>query len=152
MYLYLMQHGKANPKEKDPLRGLSAEGIEESERVALRLSNADPEPAVIWHSTKLRSEETARIVAVQLKMTERLTEHHEIAPKDSIGAILNDLNKKSADRMIVGHLPFLDKLLTHLLKCGEEESPVSFRNSAVICLKKDKDRWLIQWILHPDFA
>lgn len=152
MYLYLVQHGKAFSKEEDPQRGLSAEGIEETERVGARLAGRSRSPTEIWHSTKLRSEQTARILADQLKIKGRLTEHPSLAPSDPIAQVTEDIEKNEADIMIAGHLPFLPKLLSFLLNGKEDQCPVAFRNSAVIGLKKEGNKWAIEWILHPDFA
>ncbi len=52
MMLYLMQHGKAKPKEVDPERSLSDEGVEEVERVAAFLEKAGIKVAEIFHSGK----------------------------------------------------------------------------------------------------
>ncbi len=55
--------------------------------------------------------------------------------------------------MIVGHLPFLDKLASFLL-CGEENpSLILFQYGAIVCLKgKEDKRWEIASILTPEMA
>jgi phosphohistidine phosphatase len=55
--------------------------------------------------------------------------------------------------MIVGHLPFLEKLSSFLL-CGDENARlVLFRYGAIVCLiqKEDKE-WAVRWILMPEMA
>jgi len=53
--------------------------------------------------------------------------------------------------MIVGHLPFLEKLASFLV-CGDEGAKaVMFRYSAIVCLeKKESGRWAVDWIIKPE--
>jgi phosphohistidine phosphatase len=55
--------------------------------------------------------------------------------------------------MIVGHLPFLEKLASSLV-CGDEGSKaVMFRYNAILCLeKKEPGRWAVDWLLKPDMV
>jgi phosphohistidine phosphatase len=55
--------------------------------------------------------------------------------------------------MIVGHLPFLEKLAS-LLVCGEESARVVlFRYGAVVRLDQKEDRsWAVRWILTPEMV
>jgi hypothetical protein len=53
--------------------------------------------------------------------------------------------------MLVGHLPFLEKL-TSLLLCGNEKTRlVLFRYGAIVCLEQREDKgWGVRWILTPE--
>ena len=55
--------------------------------------------------------------------------------------------------MLVGHLPFLEKLVSFLV-CGDEGAKaVLFRYSAILCLeKKEPGRWAVDWILKPEMV
>ena len=57
------------------------------------------------------------------------------------------------DLMIVGHLPFLEKLASFLI-CGDEGSKaVVFRYSAVLCLERTgPGRWAVDWLLKPEMV
>ncbi len=64
MRLYLMQHGKARPKEEDPDRSLSDEGRAEVGRVAGFLAKTDVVRSLpILHSGKTRARQTAEGLA-----------------------------------------------------------------------------------------
>ncbi len=52
--------------------------------------------------------------------------------------------------MLVGHLPFLDKLAGLLLAGDPERNVISFTNSGVVCLEKEKYQWSVAWIIVPD--
>ena len=53
--------------------------------------------------------------------------------------------------MVVGHLPFLEKLASFLV-CGDEGAKaVVFRYSAIICLeKKTSGRWAVERVVKPE--
>jgi phosphohistidine phosphatase len=55
--------------------------------------------------------------------------------------------------MIVGHLPFLEKI-TSFLVCGDERAKgVLFRYSAIVCLgKKETGGWVVDWVLKPEMV
>ncbi len=55
--------------------------------------------------------------------------------------------------MIVGHLPFLEKLAS-LLLCGHEGAQiVLFRYGAIVHLDQKEDKtWAVRWILTPEMV
>jgi phosphohistidine phosphatase len=55
--------------------------------------------------------------------------------------------------MIVGHLPFLERVASLLLTGDENRRPVLFGYGAVVCLeKKDTGGWAVLWVLIPEMA
>lgn len=152
MKLYLIQHGKARSKEEDHLRGLNKDGIAETIKTAHFLARTNPAPVEILHSEKLRAEQTAEIFAEKLINKLGVREYEKMGPNDSPTPILEYIEKSINDLMIIGHLPFLPKLLSQLLFHKDERCPVQFRNSGVICLEREGEDWFIQWIIHPDFT
>jgi phosphohistidine phosphatase len=63
------------------------------------------------------------------------------------------ISKETKDLMIVGHLPFLEKLAA-LLLCGYENARlVLFRYGAIVRLGQKEDRgWAVCWILTPEMV
>lgn len=61
------------------------------------------------------------------------------------------ISQEREDLMLVGHLPFLEKL-TSLLLCGNEKTRlVLFRYGAIVCLEQREDKgWGVRWILTPE--
>jgi phosphohistidine phosphatase len=55
--------------------------------------------------------------------------------------------------MLVGHLPFLEKLASVLL-CGNEDAKlVLFRYGAIVCLEQKEDKaWAVLWVLTPEMC
>ena len=70
MELYLVQHGEATPKEVDPARPLTERGQVEVRRVAHAAHVAGVTVSTIYHSGKLRAQQTAEILAKELHVAE----------------------------------------------------------------------------------
>ncbi|MBT4364970.1 MAG: hypothetical protein HOD17_10835 [Desulfobacteraceae bacterium] len=56
--------------------------------------------------------------------------------------------------MIVGHLPFLDRLTSFLITGSVDKSVFKFQNGGIVCLIKEpeNDSWVIKWALMPDIG
>jgi phosphohistidine phosphatase len=149
MALYLAQHGKSLPKEKDPNKGLSEDGTREVERIALAARNYGVTPAAIMHSGKRRAQQTAAIFAGALDPPKGLEAVNGLAPLDDVTA----LSVKSQENiMLVGHLPFMEKLTTYLTTgAAERPAVLKFQNGGIVCLDQDPDNhsWFIKWTLMP---
>jgi len=151
MYLYLVQHGEALPKEADPERPLSQEGRAEVKKVASHLAAySDISVQRIYHSEKLRAEQTAMIIARELHLGKRVEEGKELNPQSLPWGWVERLADIQENVMIVGHLPYL-KRLTALLVCQDESKKcVDFTKGGVVCLFRDESGiWSLQWIIVP---
>lgn len=152
MQLYLVQHGESAAKEVDPQRALTDSGRRDVERIASQLSAAGVRPARILHSGKLRAVQTAAIIAsaVGLNATEPVS---GIDPTDPVEPFADRVRGFTADTMVVGHLPFMARLVAYLLTGTAAEALVDFRTGSVVCLtRKDERGWALQWMLRPDLA
>ena len=151
MLLYLAQHALAKSKEEDPLRGITAQGRVETERMARYFSGLEPRIDQIWHSEKLRARETAEIFAELLSASDRLLEKAFLAPFDD-AALAKEAFPKAASGgaaaalLIVGHMPHLSKLAAKLL--GAEV--IRFRNSGIVALEQAGPDWQLVWMFTPD--
>ncbi len=150
MRLYLMQHGKAKPKEEDPERGLTEEGMGEVERIAAFLERAGIEVSRIYHSGKKRAEQTAEIVARHLNLKTERTEG--LDPLADIGIWAKKLEELDEDIMLVGHLPHLSKLANYLLFGNPELDAISFRFGGVVCLEREEGKWRLLWAVRPEIV
>ena len=61
MAIYLVQHGKSLSKEQDPEKGMSANGVQETERIAEVAAGYKIDVKRIIHSGKKRALQTAEI-------------------------------------------------------------------------------------------
>lgn len=147
MFLYLIQHGRSFSKEQDPERPLSDEGKVETELMANYLKNKIKHLDSIWHSQKLRSTQTAKIISEALGKISTL-ERNDINPLDPVSKLPEELKGSNKDIMIVGHLPFLQKLASKLLTGDENQRIITFTYSCTLCLSY-QDEWSIQWFLIP---
>jgi len=143
----LVQHGKTYPKEVDPERRLSEEGVRETESVARRARALEVKVREIWHSGKTRARMTAEIFSEYLGVDE-LIEKENLAPLDDPRPIYEELMNIDYDVMVVGHLPHLSKLLSMLLHVDTEV--LRFKYSHLLALEREESgKFLIIWYIPP---
>ncbi len=150
MSLYLVQHGKANKKEIDPEKGLSDDGIRDVRRIADVARGYCIHVSCIKHSGKKRALQTAELFASVIGAENGIKEINCINPKDDVVGFAEDADFED-DLMVVGHLPFMEKLVSYLVTGSIEKSIFKFQNGGIVCLEKntDMDSWLIKWTLMP---
>jgi len=151
MALYLVQHGKNLPKEQDPDKGLSPEGRSEVERIANVAKGYSVKVAAIKHSGKKRALETAKIFADALRPVDGVQETGGIAPLDDV----TKFKPNSRDNlMLVGHLPFMERLTSYLTAGSTDKTVFKFQNGGIVCLDQEpeKQSWHIKWALMPNIG
>ncbi len=149
MAIYLVQHGKNLPEDIDPEKGLSDQGISDTERIASVAAGYNVCVSRVVHSGKKRAKETAEILAGALK-AEKTEIMNGMNPKDSVRDFAKDIT--SDNTLYTGHLPFMEKLAAYLVT-GNESPPIfKFQNSGIVCLEKTEDNkgWIIKWALMPN--
>lgn len=151
MKLYLVQHGKAASKEVDPARPLTGEGRQGVENVAEFIRPLKLSVAHLLHSDKKRAIETAEILANDIAVAEGRTQRQGLAPNDDVVPIADEIEGGDSDVMIVGHMPFLSKLVSLLLTGDQANGCVVFRNGGIVCLNQtEQNRWQVEWIITPE--
>ena len=152
MELYLVQHGEAKSKAEDPQRPLTERGRDEVQRVAAFAAKADLKVSQIRHSGKRRAEETASILAEHLSPVEGMLAISGLAPLDDVRPIVQALGKETAPLMLVGHLPFMDRLAGLLVTGDPDRSVVRFRMGGIVCLEGAGDDWAVKWVVRPELV
>lgn len=150
MALYLVQHGKSQPAEIDPERGLTEEGIREVERIAATAKEYGVPVSLVQHSGKKRAEQTALIFASVLNPGQGVEGRDGLNPMDDVVPIARQVN--AADNvMIVGHLPFMERLSSYLITGSPDRPVFKFQNAGIVCLDHEPyvDTWVIRWALMP---
>jgi len=150
MALFLVQHGKSLEKVIDPEEGLSEQGIADTQRIAEVAKGYQVNPSQIYHSIKKRAQQTAQIFQSLLNPEKGTKEIQGIKPMDNV-VVFKETIVSSEQIMVVGHLPFLERL-TSLLVTGDEDLLVfKFQNSGIVCLEvaPDNSSWYIKWALMP---
>lgn len=151
MKLYLAQHGESLPKDVDPERGLSDKGREDVTQIAELLSRGGVEISVIYHSGKKRAEDTARLLRSCLAAGGVLAQRDGIAPLDPVDRVATEAKRWDEDVMLVGHLPFMGKLVSLLVARNDDIPIVAFQPGSVICIERDKaGNWVIAWMIRPE--
>lgn len=139
MKLYLLQHGECEPESVDPDRPLTIKGRSDIERLKrLKISVSK-----IYHSGKLRAQQSAEIIAQEKAIEQR----DGLKPNDPIDSIVQEIEQFESDLMIVGHLPQLDKLVSYLLVGDENKSIVSFVPGTLLGLEYFEDNWSMVYML-----
>ena len=151
MNLYLVQHGQSKPEEEDPERRLTHKGIGEVQKVAKFLSSLKLEVNVVWHSGKPRARQTAELLAEAIGASDGIEQHEGLGPKDKVAPTKKALEQSGGDMMIVGHLPFLGKLVALLVTGNDENEVVQFQFGSVVCLEqRDGGKWKVAWMIRPE--
>ena len=150
MTLYLVQHGQSLSKDVDPDQGLSEKGVAETERIAGVAKNYQINVGQILHSVKTRARKTADIFASALNPTKGLKEVEGLKPMDDVAALAASLNPDT-NTMLVGHLPFMERMASYLITGSVDKPIFKFQNSGIVCLDKDPNSefWEIVWTLMP---
>jgi phosphohistidine phosphatase len=151
MKLYLVQHGEAKSEAEDPERSLTVRGEKETRKISEAARRLGIRPSKIFHSGKKRAGQTAEAIAGALNLTAQMDQG--LNPNDDIRPWVKRISGETGDLMIVGHLPFLEKLASFLV-CGDEGArAVLFRYSAIVCLeKRGPGSWAVDWILKPEMV
>jgi len=151
MSIYFSQHGKNPSEDIDPLRGLTPDGTAEVTRVARALSQAGLTVDVIWHSGKARTAQTAEIFAASLNPKEGVKPCDGIGPLDDVVALTGRLSQ-DRDEMYVGHLPFMERIVSYLITGNADDRVVVFQNGGVVRLDWDEERrrWVIGRMVFPN--
>jgi phosphohistidine phosphatase len=153
MRLYLVQHGDAVPEQSDPERPLSAAGRRDVEAVARLLASNAIRAERVAHSGKLRAQQTAELLAAVLApgmVPETMT---GLNPNDPIKPMARTIAEWTSDVMLVGHLPFMGKLVAHLVAGDQRKPVVAFVPGTVVCLEQgETNRCAITWMVRPEIA
>jgi len=153
MAVYLVQHGLAFAKEDDPGRGLTPEGIDKVRLIAEVAAHYNVRVARIEHSGKKRAEQTAQLIATALEPEGSIAVRGGIGPKDAVEPVAAALEPK-ANVMLVGHLPFMERLVSQLTTGCTTFAPLKFQNGGIVCLDRDEGAalWHIKWVLMPKIS
>ena len=152
MALFLVQHGKSLPKEKDPDQGLSREGQGETQTMAALAAENNVQVRRIIHSGKKRALQTAEILVKALEPEAGISKVAGLAPLDDVTEFAATVGDDE-DIMVVGHLPYMERLVSYLVTGSQDKQVIKFQNSSIICLDRqvDSESWFIRWAIFPRF-
>jgi len=154
MKIFMVQHGEARTKEEYPDRPLSDIGVYQVKKIAGWLSKKEGlEINELLHSGKNRAEQTAEILAGAFKPPMGINRTDDMNPGDNPKIWADRLNKTEKNIMLVGHLPHLGKLASHLLTGSMEKEIIQFKNAGIVCLNRNESgAWSIEWMIIPEIV
>lgn len=155
MDVLLMQHGMAEAADVNAARPLTDAGRAEVAAVAAHARSCGVTVDRIIHSDKLRAVQTAVELADGLGCA-TVSHVAGLHPGDSVEkcarAWVDPLAEGSL--LMVGHLPFLDRLAALLVTGDPSGHVVAFRNAALVALTPapSPGGFAVAWILTPRLA
>ena len=151
MMLYLVQHGDALPKDLDPKRPLSTKGRRDMARLGEELARSRSATGRIFHSGKLRAEESAETLCAALAERHSAESLAGLGPNDPVKTFMHKVEDWQENVVVVGHLPFMSRLVGALVAGDEEACIVAFEPGSMVCVERDKEGlWHIVWMIRPD--
>lgn len=153
MNVYLVQHGDAVIASVDPQRPLSAAGRRDVDALGALLESAGISATTIVHSGKLRARQTAEALALRVGAKGPPVAVPGLAPNDPVSAIASQLAHWAEDSLVVGHQPFIGRLVATLLTGHEEGVRLGLVPGSAVCLSRtEHGAWLLGWMLPPRLA
>ena len=148
MNLYLLRHGIAvDPSvpdfAKDAERPLTAKGKRRLRQIAKAMSALKISCDVILSSPYVRAAETAEIVAQSLKRRKQLKFTAELTPGGNPKLLiqqLNELRPRPKNILLVGHEPYLSKLIA-LLTAGNTSMEIDLKKGSLCKLETEALRY-----------
>ena len=149
MELYLVQHGEAKSEAEDPERSLTDRGAETARRMAAWAARVGVQVDQIRHSGKRRAEQTAALLAEQLRPVNGTIAVAGLAPTADVRPVAEGLPAEIGAIMLVGHLPFLSRLASLLLSGDPEAGVIRFQTAGITCLSNQEGTWAVNWVVPP---
>ncbi len=151
MKLYLVQHGEARARDVDPERPLTERGRADVERLAGFLARAGIRVTRVIHSGKRRAEQTATCLAGAVAPGLMAEAVDFLEPDGAPSAHDWDAEGGKGDLLVVGHLPYLGRLVSQRVIGDPAKPVVAFRPGSILCLElAEGEGWRVAWMIRPE--
>lgn len=147
--IYLARHAEAAHPSEDPYQALNERGKKNAKNLAHFLKKAGITVERVYHSSKLRSKETAEILDSVLSQTHQLQYMPQLDPDRSIEPLCEKIAELPDKTLLVGHLPNLELLSNYLINGNFSTTPISFSPATIACFQQNGHAWLLQWLVLP---
>ena len=149
--LYLVRHGIPKSDMEDPERPLSDQGRKEIEQLAeYARAHLRIHVTSIQHSGKLRALQTAEILRDAIHPPPQLIETDGLKPLDDVSIWAGRLSTIDEDVMLVGHMPFMSRLVSDLLLRDAEKKVIEFTTGGIVRMTRDgQGAWSLKWCVNP---
>ena len=148
--VFLVQHGEAVPKKENPDCPLTDAGRRTVEQVASWAARVALPVGRIQHSGKLRARETAAVFSEKLQPREGIVADEQMGPTSEVTPLAEMIDEWPCSVMLVGHLPFLNRLAGLLVTGDADREVVRFHNGGVVGLARTGDAWEVWCAVPPE--
>jgi phosphohistidine phosphatase len=160
MNLYLLRHGIAVEPgiagyELDSERPLTAKGENRLRTTARAMVELELSLDLILTSPFLRAKQTAEIIARRFKLQKKLAFSDDLTPGGNPRLLIEQLNRlrpKPENVLLVGHEPYLSKLIA-LLAAGNTSLDIDFKKGGLCKLETEFLHYgrcaRLVWLLPP---
>jgi len=150
MKLYLVRHADSTPGFDDNARTLSEKGKQDMRNMAAFIEPLKLDVAHFYHTQKVRTKETAAILAPVLKLECPPQVSEKLEPESSLAPLLDDLNSWQDNAMLISHNPFVSSLFAKLIADNEIKDKIAFKPGSMVCLERTGyESWILRWMLTP---
>ena len=152
MKLYLVRHGAAASVEENPAQPLTEKGRQDIQRLAVFMARSGVRVARVIHSGKKRAEETAVLLADVVGPGKVVEEAESgLGPNESSDLLATAAAALIEDTIVVGHQPFMGRMVARLLAGAEDAIGVAFEPGTVVCLERSDNGggWHLNWMAGP---
>jgi phosphohistidine phosphatase len=149
MKIYLVRHGESIFSGNDNKRPLSHQGRNDILNLANFIKPLNIVVKEILQSKKLRAKETAEILAPCIQHGAIQT-NENLDPDSDPQIWFQQLNHQNEDLMLVGHMPFMGKLVALMISGFSDKNIVAMKTGTMICLEKIENEWIISWMVNSD--
>lgn len=143
--IFLVHHADAVGPDVDPLRPLSAAGLQHAIRLAADAASRGARPVAVWHSGKLRARQTAEAMWRACNPLAEFAAIRGLQPTDPPDEIAARLAGETRDVMIVGHMPGLPRILDALTGRRDDEARAEFPLHGIVALEPRGTVWVENW-------
>ena len=149
MHLFLAHHGDAVGPDVDTRRPLSNIGRASVDLLASQAAARGAKPAVVWHSGKLRTKQTAEAYWRACNALAEFSATKDLQPDDPPAWMRDRLRGETRDILIAGHYPHLPRLLTLMASTDHRADARSFPQHGVVAVQTDDEgkTWKEIWRL-----
>ncbi len=118
--------------------------------LALHMQNMGVQLGNVFHSGKLRAQQSASLIAETLSPEILPVQTEGLNPNDDPTVIIGDIEQMNENILIASHMPFVSRLCSTLLT-GTIDAEFASVPGTLFCLEKAEGKWRLSYMLRPDF-
>jgi phosphohistidine phosphatase len=152
MKLYCMRHGEAQSIGQQTEQCLTPKGQADIQKMVDYFLSQHLEIAHIFHSPRLRAQQTAQYFAKTLSVFDVVETDLLVSESLELDSLIEMIQGWEQDTLLVSHLPLVHQLVNTLVLGEDAYHPIiNYPPGTVICLEcYGRDHFVIDFVLSPD--